>query len=344
MPDASMLAPSDDLIQEALEEWPRIGAWVVTCREQGAMTCWHEDQKLWFLAKRCWVPTTVTGRPERVVGCGSAFTAGFTAAYLTTGSVREASRFAALAAGVQASLPVARFVSPEDLLHQAYLPDHGAVQDISAAWATKAFTLLREMRSKREVRELLPGIVSDSQGLTVKVKRDIEKFLEEPGKPQLLVIGRPGNGKTQLVLKLLKNRRIAFELVNTPEKSMKGTLEKNLSAFVNSDNQVLVLDELLAVEKAIRNLTGSLPEGKLTLGGKTVSLGGKKVIATGSASGLAELSDDVRSRFDGQIVEIHSPDDPSEILDISAVRGKLRQRTVSLYRSMSYGLFCPGTI
>ena len=28
----------------------------------------------------------------------------------------------------------------------------------------------------------------------------------------------------------------------------------------------------------------------------------------------------------------------------SAVRGKLRQRTVSLYRSMSYGLFCPGTI
>ena len=29
---------------------------------------------------------------------------------------------------------------------------------------------------------------------------------------------------------------------------------------------------------------------------------------------------------------------------ISAVRGKLRQRTVSLYRSMSYGLFCPGTI
>ena len=28
----------------------------------------------------------------------------------------------------------------------------------------------------------------------------------------------------------------------------------------------------------------------------------------------------------------------------SAVRGKLRQRTVSLHRSMSYGLFCPGTI
>ena len=32
------------------------------------------------------------------------------------------------------------------------------------------------------------------------------------------------------------------------------------------------------------------------------------------------------------------------ILVTSAVRGKLRQRTVSLYRSMSYGLFCPGTI
>ena len=30
--------------------------------------------------------------------------------------------------------------------------------------------------------------------------------------------------------------------------------------------------------------------------------------------------------------------------ELSAVRGKLRQRTVSLYRSMSYGLFCPGTI
>ena len=30
--------------------------------------------------------------------------------------------------------------------------------------------------------------------------------------------------------------------------------------------------------------------------------------------------------------------------EISAVRGKLGQRTVSLYRSMSYGLFCPGTI
>ena len=32
------------------------------------------------------------------------------------------------------------------------------------------------------------------------------------------------------------------------------------------------------------------------------------------------------------------------ISGVSAVRGKLRQRTVSLYRSMSYGLFCPGTI
>ena len=32
------------------------------------------------------------------------------------------------------------------------------------------------------------------------------------------------------------------------------------------------------------------------------------------------------------------------LCEISAVRGKLRQRTVSLYRSMSYGLFCPGTI
>ena len=28
----------------------------------------------------------------------------------------------------------------------------------------------------------------------------------------------------------------------------------------------------------------------------------------------------------------------------STVRGKLRQRTVSLYRSMYYGLFSPGTI
>ena len=30
--------------------------------------------------------------------------------------------------------------------------------------------------------------------------------------------------------------------------------------------------------------------------------------------------------------------------DVSAVRGKSRHRTVSLDRSMSYGLFCPGTI
>ena len=35
---------------------------------------------------------------------------------------------------------------------------------------------------------------------------------------------------------------------------------------------------------------------------------------------------------------------PFRHLQNSAVRGKLRQRTVSLYRSMSYGLFCPGTI
>ena len=32
------------------------------------------------------------------------------------------------------------------------------------------------------------------------------------------------------------------------------------------------------------------------------------------------------------------------ILEPSTVRGKLRQRTVSLYRSMYYGLFSPGTI
>ena len=33
-----------------------------------------------------------------------------------------------------------------------------------------------------------------------------------------------------------------------------------------------------------------------------------------------------------------------KMLEISTVRGKLRQRTVSLYRSMYYGLFSPGTI
>ncbi len=33
-----------------------------------------------------------------------------------------------------------------------------------------------------------------------------------------------------------------------------------------------------------------------------------------------------------------------EYRNISAVRGKSRHRTVSLDRSMSYGLFCPGTI
>ncbi len=33
-----------------------------------------------------------------------------------------------------------------------------------------------------------------------------------------------------------------------------------------------------------------------------------------------------------------------QLCGISTVRGKLRQRTVSLYRSMYYGLFSPGTI
>ena len=33
-----------------------------------------------------------------------------------------------------------------------------------------------------------------------------------------------------------------------------------------------------------------------------------------------------------------------ELMEHSAVRGKSRHRTVSLDRSMSYGLFCPGTI
>ena len=36
--------------------------------------------------------------------------------------------------------------------------------------------------------------------------------------------------------------------------------------------------------------------------------------------------------------------DPMGLRTISTVRGKLRQRTVSLYRSMYYGLFSPGTI
>ena len=41
--------------------------------------------------------------------------------------------------------------------------------------------------------------------------------------------------------------------------------------------------------------------------------------------------------YDAEVIE-------SDSSLVSAVRGKLRQRTVSLYRSMSYGLFCPGTI
>ena len=39
---------------------------------------------------------------------------------------------------------------------------------------------------------------------------------------------------------------------------------------------------------------------------------------------------------------VHQQKQPTK--QTSTVRGKLRQRTVSLYRSMSYGLFCPGTI
>ena len=51
------------------------------------------------------------------------------------------------------------------------------------------------------------------------------------------------------------------------------------------------------------------------------------------------------AKFDcGSVCEAHKDSKVTQRYFFSAVRGKLRQRTVSLYRSMSYGLFCPGTI
>ena len=46
--------------------------------------------------------------------------------------------------------------------------------------------------------------------------------------------------------------------------------------------------------------------------------------------------------YDATENKLYSLSDQS--VKISTVRGKLRQRTVSLYRSMYYGLFSPGTI
>ena len=50
-------------------------------------------------------------------------------------------------------------------------------------------------------------------------------------------------------------------------------------------------------------------------------------------------------RYSNVPAQDRAPQEGSSFVVVdSAVRGKLRQRTVSLYRSMSYGLFCPGTI
>ena len=61
--------------------------------------------------------------------------------------------------------------------------------------------------------------------------------------------------------------------------------------------------------------------------------------------GRHDLSDSSEDRIDLDVVRPQLAFKSFQFTGkFSAVRGKLRQRTVSLYRSMSYGLFCPGTI
>ena len=64
-------------------------------------------------------------------------------------------------------------------------------------------------------------------------------------------------------------------------------------------------------------------------GGQSLAQIGKSLKLKGEITGNEDLY------IDGEV---------EGTVELSAVRGKLRQRTVSLYRSISYGLFCQGTI
>ncbi len=97
-------------------------------------------------------------------------------------------------------------------------------------------------------------------------------------------------------------------------------------------NSIRPLHDRLVVER--------LEEGEQMKGGILIPDSAKekpqqgKVIAVGNGKRLEN----------GTLIALDVQAGDRILFGNSAVRGKLRQRTVSLYRSISYGLFCQGTI
>ncbi len=77
-------------------------------------------------------------------------------------------------------------------------------------------------------------------------------------------------------------------------------------------------------------------------------LGGLIIAVVYGAFGLvvwSVLPDwEMRGQFGDMFGVVNALFSGGALVGVSAVRGKSRHRTVSLDRSMSYGLFCPGTI
>jgi rfaE bifunctional protein kinase chain/domain len=309
---------SDEDVSQALEEWRAIAGWVITGRETPMITCERHATPTW-VADVFDLPVLWTNvDPERRVGCGSAFTAGFAMAYGIVRSIKDAATFAAVVGGIQAGLDLSEFVSPSHVSNPGTLPRPTNHREVKAGRHAKALGFLESSGAKRVVHEVLPGVVGDELGRLADAIDRLISFLDSPrGRHGLLAFGASGSGKSTIVQELLRHRNVAFAPINAPAVVKAGALEKVFSEFLQSKNSIAFLDEFLKCEVSLRSLTGPLRQGDLWLDNQKVALDDKKLLAVGSIQeSCEEIDPDVNRRFELQ--EIPSPVEAQEIIDVFA--------------------------
>jgi len=320
--------PSDEQLEAAIEKWPDIDAWIITCDDVGEVVCYRKHPMDRFVAERYLIPRTMTARPEQTVGCGAALTAGFAAKYRGA-SPQEACQYASKVAQHQALLRPGELVSAQDIPIRG-MPLVRHRREVSGRWDQEARSVLSG--ASVSIREMIPDVAAEPGGSTARVVEQIRDFLNAPGQHLLLVHGESGAGKSHIVRKTLDAQKIAPDFKESDEVADLSK-EDLLVPFLDGNSKILVLDEYLAQHMKFRSALGTVDRGYLTPW-KHRKLGDKKIIAIGSG----EIPPDELSRFRClPVPSIRNPGDIIAVFGLSLLRS-CECQTLSIEKRFLYGI------
>jgi len=312
VPPDKMALPNRAQIEVALERWPNIRSWVITCERFGSSVVWQPDAVEFYRAN--WTHVEVIGAlPHRVPGCGAAFTAAYALGYAAHNDALRAAQLATLVASCQARTDFSRTVTRVDIEKQVILPQAGRTEEVWSASLGRVAQAIGKIGDHHSVREVVPGVAADTTGQGQSLLARIRHLMASDGQFALLITGPQGSGKSYLAHELLESLKIEYEWESAP--LIVSDIAGRLRKFLSSPSRLLVLDEFLAVEKEMLAATGALANGMLNLDREKVPLGAKKLLCLGASDGKQALSPDVARRFP-EVVALSATSNSIDVVDI----------------------------